>query len=786
MELETRWPPRSPHEALLSSPSGRRRVRQYQDRTSPSPTTSKKVPIVYHARRGRIEHEEGSDDEDEETLQLRLEALEARLKLKKLQQKKLRTTITNSNNNGSKATPRSHVTSIIDGMTENRQNASSTIPESLAAIQVSVSPLRKRVETKGARSPGRVLLGIDKGLTGKNVSLRRYTCAQPRDTNNDHFATTLRHGSISSIAPLEVQRPKPKTFSERIVETRRREKEDSERQIRLRRQRSTGFGVEQRDLVAFRNYAASTATNQKRELDSNAIKGISFSRDEVVKSLNKTNEGPPYRTHTISVGHNTHRRGCSPSNRPVLLKAPFETFTEAKDTPNLTRTRSGTSPTQSPKPKSPITEEPSLFEPFSSTHLSKRLLPHPFVSKTLGQKHVSLIPSLLATIKSPGYILPETLEDDFVVFGIIASKSSPLSHKQTIKKSPEAFTSLQEATESEVNAKGKYIVFTLTDLKWSLEFYIFSTAYTRFWKLTPGTLVAILNPSIMPPPPEKIHTGRFSLTLNSGEDSILEIGTSRDLGWCKSIKKDGKQCSSWINKKHTEYCEYHIDRVVESTRRGRMEVNGMSAPYAPGGKKGGRTGYWGPGKKNQKEEDGLIKEGPQWDRSTRSTYFIGPSLGRSAASLIDGDGGGPMERGGTTEERVRKRLAERAREREIARRLGEAGNGIGREYLRLGSSNDTTGFSSGSVVAGQKSRAGKESSGNASALGLLGNKATDVHLSPIRNKKRKGDEAGGDGDRIIKKTRFVTQRGVREAGRESLSVTPAHGEGEDDDELDIV
>ena len=202
-----------------------------------------------------------------------------------------------------------------------------------------------------------------------------------------------------------------------------------------------------------------------------------------------------------------------------------------------------------------------------------------------------------------------------------------------------------------------------------------------------------------------------------------------------------------------------------------MEVNGMSAPYAPGGKKGGRTGFWGGGSKGKKDE-GLVKEGAQYDRGSGSKYFIAPTTlgpGRSAASLLDAEGG-PLERGGSKEERVRKRLAEREREREIARRLGEGGNGLGGEYLRL--KHDGAGSAMGDA---DLSRQGPEMA-HAGSLGLLGNKARDVHLSPL--KKRKG-EMSEDG--VRKKTRFVTAGGVKEAGRESLG-----GVVDEEDELDIV
>lgn len=801
MALEPRWPPRSPHEALLSSPSGRRRLRQYQDRTSPSPSPMKKRPAM-------TEEEEDEDCEDEETLQLRLETLEARLKLKKLQQKKkLKAASKSFDKEGPTG---SRLVSNDSVLAKDWKNSTKERMESLGiGVEVPVSPPRKRAPAQEVRSPGRVLLGIDKGLTGKNISLRSYPNAQARvEADADPFTSTARRGAPrETILPSsrrylqEEHTSRPKTFSERIAETRQKDNDDRARQNRLQKQRSTGFGIEQLELETLRDAAASTATNSGKP-GLRPMRDRGFSRTEVLKSLNKTSGNVFYKSRIISSGHSNGHRDPLSSNAPASFRSTSTNYNDAGDAsrPSQKVLRSTSPSTQIARSHSPIAEDPALFDPFSRTHLCKRHLPHPFLSKTLGRKHISLIPELLATIKSPDYTLPETLENDFVVFGIIASKSSPLSHKKNHRSTSEGTTSLQEATDSEMNAQGKYMVFTLTDLKWSIDFYIFTTAYTRFWKLTPGTLIAILNPSIMPPPPGKADTGRFSLVLNSGDDTILEIGTSQNLGWCKSIKKDGKPCGSWVDKKHTEYCEWHIDRVVESTRRGRMEVNGMSAPYAPGGKTGGRTGFWGTGKISEKKEENgnkLLKEGPQWDRGTSSTYFINP-MGRSAAALIDADSGGPMERGGSKEERVRKRLAERAREREIARKLGEGGNGIGKEYLRLraaevGKTTLSTTSRSTTTLQGSSSNSKQNLPPvDASSLGLLGNKATDVQLSPVKKNfgqslKRKipaaavldDDAEQGGNPRSRKKTRFVTEKGIREAGRESLGLGDGDEDGDD-------
>lgn len=817
--METHWPPRSPQEALLSSPSGRKRLRMYQSRMSPTPSPLKKPLFTSSARHslpamagGEGKDDDDDDDEDEETLQLRLKALEARLKLKKLQQKKERE---NHNESGDRE---------LRG-TQLRQSA---------VVQVMVSP-QKRIVTQTPQSPGRILLGIDKGLKGKNISLKRPPSSQTKKDSieEDPFDSNLERGGSRHISDVSVEHRhgRSKTFSEKMAEIRQQDKEHKEKSNRLCKSRSTGFGVQKSELEGFQKAASKDRLEEPVLIDT-AAQSVRFSREEVLRAVNKPVGGLLGRRNTISDAQNPLRQETSSPAPSIPSKYSAENPSHERGTP---RTTSTTSAPLNAKPSKPALDDDPLHEHFSSVKLSKRVIPHKFLVDTFADKHISLIPSLLATIKSPTYELPSALEDDFIVLGVIASKSSPLSHKDAHKSTTDSSasnsTSLTEATDSAMNARGKYMVFTLTDLKWTLDLYLFTTAYTRFWKLTPGTLIAILNPSIMPPPPGKADTGRFSLVLNSSDDTILEIGTSRDLGWCKSVRKDGKPCSSWIDKRHTEFCEWHVDRVVESTRRGRMEVNGMSAPYAPGGKRGGRTGFWGgagSGSRKSKDadfpgkENGLVKEGPQYDRASSTRYFIAPSsLGRSfssrsAASLLDAateiNGGGAEERGGSREERLRKRLAEQDREREIARQLGEGGNGIGSKYLKVrlrqginkslggrgGGKGPSTPTSNGISAEGPMMGGESEEKPKLGAeeLGLKGRKAGDVKLGSVRKRLRDGErekegEDDGGGGRAKESTKRVKIDGGKgEAdpcqNRNDGATVDNDDNDDDEDDLEII
>ena len=729
------------------------------------------------------------DDDDEEILQLKLAAIKAKLKLKRLQQKKGKSGVSNSDfvcdHHGRDESSRKE---NLPPSYESRApcgKGSLIQPKAATKVQIAVSPQRKNVAAEEAHSPGRVLLGIDKGLTGRNISLRRPQRAEAKD--EDPFRNTSPLGSVqkyvglsrSSTVPTLGESNRPKSFSEKIAETRQQDKARKEKTDRLHRQRSAGFGVQKQDIEAFKIAADSVeqATQLQSKYDPKTASD-GFSRDEVLKAVNKPSGGLVQRGNTCDGIRRPHPHSKSSNtlwtnpNAPPEISRPSEPTSNVSRKPARSLSRELKASDRISRASSP---EPSAshFEPFSSLHLSKRLLPHGFLTSTFSEKHIFLLPSLLEAVKSPDFLFPDVSEPDHIVLAIIASKSSPLNHKNFNKSTSADSTSIAEAAASEQNTNGKYMVLTLTDLKWTVDLFLFATGYTRFRKLTPGTIVALLNPEIMPPPPGRADTGRFSLKLASSDDTVLEIGTSRDLGWCKSARKDGKQCGSWIDKRHTEFCEFHVDVVVERTRRGRMEVQGMSAPFAPGGRRGGRTGHFGDSRRGRKpaRDDGLSREGPQYDRGSASRYFVGPSIpGFSAAQLLDVEGG--IERGGTKEERIRKRLAEKEKEEEIAKRLGEGGNGAGSEYLRL----RTGGETSAKNVESQSANPF-----DAISLGLLGNNARNVHLSPIK-KKRKLDARSVESPK--KKTRFVTDRGIKEAGRESFGRNIALENADDDDDDD--
>ena len=717
--------------------------------------------------------DDDEEDEDEETLQLQLQEIQARLKLKKLQKKAKQNSDTE--NEGTAQVKRSNSTlmnraqSRLAGLREERLERS----KSQNSVHVPVSPIRRARLPEPQRSPGRVLLGIDKGLKGSDVSLKRAPSLRRKDDSQDRLAgpflqrpvsqaggNASRVGGSSRTVPQE---DRPKTFSERMAAVRSQETERQERELRIKKSRSTAFDIDHDQMQNFKKTAV--------ELPHAPRVAPTFSREEVLNSYTKPASSMP-RDKTV----------------PDLQSA-MRNSSNATDTTSA-RSDSRASLEKPPKrdakakvPPSDVPEsETSQFEPYSSTHLSKRIIPHQVLTRTLSGKKSYLIPDLLRTVKGPDFSGPD-IEEDLVVFGIIASKSEPKAHQNQTSKN---------------QMKGKFMVMTLTDLKWELDLFLFDRAFEKFWKMTPGTIIAILNPMFMPPPRAKADTGKFSLTLNSDADTILEIGSARDLGFCKSVKRDGKTCDSWVDKRHTEFCDYHVNETLKKTHAARMEVNTMNfGKGGYGGRKINSKNMTGYSERQRKQEE---EKQTRYDKESHSQIYIGK---RSTTNMLDDVDYDPdaFHRGSTKEERMNRRLIAQEKERELERKLFELGSGLGAEYMRKGRSSQPELSSSISVA---------EPTPDAASLGLLGGRAKDVALSPIKRKRANTVSStaamgwgnnltkelgrmknGGNLQPVKKKTRFVTEKGIREAGRESFGgeVVKAVAndlDDDDDDDLDIV
>ncbi|KAF0323436.1 DNA replication [Colletotrichum asianum] len=781
---EPQWPPRSPHEALISTPGGRERLRRLANRTSPSPSPLKRgrsmSALSSRSAALRDEMNDQEEEEDEETLQLKLQEIQARLKLKKLQSAREKTAVPPSPRRRSPP-PQPRPSSRIFGQGAGRAAARPLSLPAAPTIEVPVSPTRKAPPPQPQTSPSRVLLGIDKGLRAKDISLKRAPSAlRRRQDGEQQFGGYLqRSRTPGPQSTSEISRPL--SFNERLAAARTTEQDRQGLRDRVQKVRSNAFEIGRKEMDEYKSKAV--------DLPDQPDVAPQFTREEILGLEPKSEQAP----------------------RDGQLALPAPPSTSADDPQGLYQPPPDWMLPQSkpakPKKLAPADvpeSEASAFEPYSSFHLSQRILPHQVLTRHLSEKKIFKLPDLLRKVKGPEFQLPD-VEQDIVVFAIVAKKSEPRSHKPR----PD-----QKGKQTD---KGKYMVITLCDLKWELELFLFNSGFTRFWKVTEGTVLAILNPTIMPPPVGREATGRFSLVINSDADTIMEVGKARDLGFCKSIKKDGEYCNSWVNKKRTEFCEFHTNEAVSKQRAARIEIGTMDFGMSGAEKWRMNSRYV------TKPPTAAEQKKSQYDRETHSHWFATKSM--SAAQLIDGAQALADRR--EKEEGLKKRTLQQERERGIMQRLGKIGTGAGRDYMKRTERGPTSSVSASFPPPGPSSSNAieEEAKPDAKALGLVGSRSRDlaIHLSPIKRKRpqsaqssssvgapasattgaksgfgwggnlkdklskmKEGEKLSNDKPPVRKKTRFVTEKGIREAGRESLGMDLPQTVSFEDDDDDLV
>ncbi|CEL07951.1 hypothetical protein ASPCAL11105 [Aspergillus calidoustus] len=764
---------------------------------------------------GLDEGGDAEEDDDEETLQLKLAAIEARLKLKQLQKNRGKAGTPNPDrHDGVNALCRPASAVSFSSRIQDHPPRNQALGETSDDIQVPLSPTRRLGPPMEPTSPGRYRLGIDKGLKGSDVSLRRPPSskgpsARPTSRLGSRDGTASHFGNLATQSQ-SFDETRSKSFSERMAEGRAVEKSRREREVRVERihaNRSSAFQYDKTEMDAYKAAAAERRPVSPSKLQTRSGRADSFSRDDILRSANnlkpslKRSQTTPSMRRTEGDDSKTflHRRSQKSETESFSSQPPSSRQTSFTDEP----TESDGSLEKAP--------DSSKFEPFSSLHLSNRILPHSFLGRNLEGKKALRIPDLLRMIKGPPFELPDSIDGDYVVFGIVASKSDP----KQVKESKNVSTKKADPFDDGLNNRSQYMVITLTDLKWTIDLFLFDTAFPRYYRLSEGIVVAILNPIILPPPKHKLDTNQFSLSISSSDDKILEIGSARDIGFCKAVRKDGKTCQSWVDSRKTEFCDFHVDIQLRRTQAGRMGVNNGTGMFGPGGRSGSRTGFYGGEKRSfHKKGEGLRRaDGGQYDRETQSLYYVAPSAksknlgglsfqhlhpGQSAASLIDADDDDPFIAAGmvgrgtqSKEERFRRRIVEQQREREIANILTSSrGGGIAADYLRAQNNENIPAAKKAPARSGAQRRRTNSSDPKLATssdinepLTMSFKRAEAVRLSP-KKRAHDGDRPHGSG---VKKTRFITSKGIKEAGRDSLGGNPdACNDFDDDDELEIV
>ncbi|KAK3679402.1 hypothetical protein LTR78_000963 [Recurvomyces mirabilis] len=678
----TQWPPKSPFQALLSSPSGRKKwqdrgTRERERSTSPSPMkNTQHSSRALQAMAGGSEDEMEDLDEEERQAQLELAAIEAKLKLEKIRQRKKLAAASGENAGSSRAA--SGTDSVTTSPRKSLRPSLSQPDLRRAHVEVPLSPLQNRIDPAEQLSPARRRLGLNSSALAGDVSLKR-----------------ARDGSqIKRSESSHNEMPRP-SFNDRLRATQQRADDQEAKHDRIERVRNKGFD---KVVSSFGEVARKVEQGTK---GSEKISNIASVRET---------RGTPRQTRDASTTSSRPSR-CSEANAQAPSKS-NGLFQSINHKSNELPDNSSSNISKDNETSNEITSTPS-YETFSELHLTRRHLPHVDIARAMEDKEIYTLPRLLKEVTAPSYDPPDC-ESDWVVFAIVASKSSPYDQKQSHRTSDEG-----KPQDDALAPRNKFMVLKLCDLKWEVDCFLFGTAFDQFWKLTPGTLLAILNPDIMPPKTNQ-HSGRFSLKLGSSEDCVME--------------KDGQHCGEWIDKRSTEICEFHLNLFIEKQRKGRMEVNGMWRGTSSGDSdsraksRSREAGVFDKQMRTQQQKGkGGVGSGITQSREFGTLYSV--NTGSSAADLLDAEDRNQLN-GWAEHEASRKRIAAKEEERKLQRtlaKLGDGGDSVGAACLR-----DKTGLAP-TMSLEAKALFQKP---KAADLGLLGNKASTTHLSPSKERKK--------------------------------------------------
>lgn len=311
------------------------------------------------------------------------------------------------------------------------------------------------------------------------------------------------------------------------------------------------------------------------------------------------------------------------------------------------------------KSRKPIAVEEK--EPASGLWVSRRYIASDELAEILKDIKILRLPKLFSKVRPPKFTEPDYA--NWVAVGI-------LCHKSVVK-----MTSSSKPT--------KYFKMTITDFTHSLDVYVFNNPNVeKYYNLRVGDIIAILNADILPWRPSQVGNDEFSgasvksfnLSIRGNYDCVLEIGTSRDLGFCQIYNKaKGKVCGAPINRAAVDRCDYHQEIRFRQVNAQRVELNGSMSLRSPvkNGKKQALYGSSGVKRKLNLLPD---KHAPQQqDRESQNTlYFSNPNY---AKAFFDDTYQNPdlLENLDSKRRKMRDTESERQLQVQLSRALGKDG-----------------------------------------------------------------------------------------------------------------
>lgn len=130
-------------------------------------------------------------------------------------------------------------------------------------------------------------------------------------------------------------------------------------------------------------------------------------------------------------------------------------------------------------------------------------------------------------------------------------------------------------TQQTKNGK-PFAIWRLSDLKGEIRtvsLFLFGNAYKELWKTVQGTCMAVLNPTIFEKRVENTDLACFSIDTAA---KVMILGQSKDLGACKSIKRNGEVCNALVNLSECDTCVFHVKQEFSKMSK-RSELQSANA-----------------------------------------------------------------------------------------------------------------------------------------------------------------------------------------------------------------
>ncbi|XP_011697652.1 PREDICTED: protein MCM10 homolog [Wasmannia auropunctata] len=153
------------------------------------------------------------------------------------------------------------------------------------------------------------------------------------------------------------------------------------------------------------------------------------------------------------------------------------------------------------------------------------------------------------------HIISDNIHNDWVIAGVLINKSA-----------------------TKTSQKGtSYCIWKISDLSDDLRtvsVFLFSNAYKQLWKTIVGSVIGILNPNVLE---SKDNIDQATLSIDNPQ-KLMVLGRSKDMGKCKSVKKNGDPCTAVVNTSRCEYCVYHVKQEYKKCAR-RPDIQSSNTSY---------------------------------------------------------------------------------------------------------------------------------------------------------------------------------------------------------------